>query len=166
MQYDKYTFFYRASSPFSNHHDANFTDSTGTVYTSSEQYMMHQKALLFEDFEVAELILREPNPKQQKLLGRKIRGFDEQVWEKNARDIVYEGCKLKFEQNPGLLRRLLETRETLLVEASPYDKIWGIGLSEEDPRINDPRNWEGTNWLGEILTDLRDTIISTLKITK
>lgn len=159
MKYTKYTFFYKMRNPFSNWYLSKFTDDQGIEYTCSEQYMMYQKAILFGDTEIAEEILDAPDPKDQKALGRKIRGFDSKVWEANAKRIVYEGCKLKFEQNPRILETLLKTEGTLLVEASPYDKIWGIGLGEDDPRIHDPKNWQGTNWLGEVLTDLRDDLL-------
>lgn len=159
MKYQKFTFFYKARHPFSNWHRASFMDEAGVEYSCSEQYMMYQKALLFNDLEIAEEIINDPDPKNQKALGRKIRGFDSKTWEANAKRIVYEGCRLKFEQNHGMLRTLLDTEGTLLVEASPYDKIWGIGLGEDDPRIQDPANWQGTNWLGEVLTDLRDDLL-------
>jgi ribA/ribD-fused uncharacterized protein len=159
MKYTKYTFFYKTRSPFSNWHPSIFEDETGIEYNCSEQYMMYQKALLFGDKEILAEILDTPDPREQKALGRKIKGFDSKIWEANAKRIVYEGCKLKFEQNPHLLNKLLETEGTLLVEASPYDKIWGIGLGEDDPRIQDPKNWQGTNWLGEVLTDLRENLI-------
>lgn len=159
MKYTKYTFFYKMRNPFSNWYLSKFTDDQGIEYTCSEQYMMYQKAILFGDTEIAEEILDTPDPRDQKALGRKIRGFDSKVWEANAKRIVYEGCKLKFEQNPRILETLLKTEGTLLVEASPYDKIWGIGLGEDDPRIHDPKNWQGTNWLGEVLTDLRDDLL-------
>lgn len=159
MKYSKYTFFYKTRHPFSNWHPANFEDADGIEYDCSEQYMMYQKAVLFEDLDIAEEILETSDPGKHKALGRKIKGFDSAIWEANAKRIVYDGCKLKFEQNPRLLKTLLETEGTLLVEASPYDKIWGIGLGEDDPRINDPKNWQGKNWLGEVLTDLRDSFL-------
>lgn len=159
MKYTKYTFFYKTRSPFSNWHPSIFEDENGIEYNCSEQYMMYQKALLFGDTDILAEILDTPDPREQKALGRKIKGFDSKIWEANAKRIVYEGCKLKFEQNPHLLNKLLDTEGTLLVEASPYDKIWGIGLGEDDPRIQDPKNWQGTNWLGEVLTDLRENLI-------
>lgn len=157
--YNKYTFFYKTRNPFSNWHPAKFTDQNGVQYTCSEQYMMYQKAMLFGDSEIAQEILRSPDPKEQKELGRKVKGFNSEVWEMHAKRIVYDGCVLKFTQNQRLLDELMSTVGTLLVEASPYDKVWGIGLGEDDPRIHDPANWQGKNWLGEILTMLREDLI-------
>ena len=156
--HNKYTFFYKTRHPFSNWHPAKFTDQNGVQYTCSEQYMMYQKAMLFGDSEIAQEILMAPDPRDQKELGRKVKGFDSSVWEKHAKQIVYDGCALKFTQNQKLLDVLMSTAGTLLVEASPYDKVWGIGLAEDDPRIHDPANWRGTNWLGEVLTLLRDDL--------
>lgn len=155
----QYTFFYKTRSPFSNWHPAIFEDEDGVEYNCTEQYMMYQKAKLFGDHETATEILDAMDPREQKALGRKVKGFVSSIWEANAKSIVYDGCKLKFTQNPHLLQKLFDTEGTLLVEASPYDKIWGIGLGEDDPRIHDPKNWQGTNWLGEILTRLRDDLI-------
>jgi ribA/ribD-fused uncharacterized protein len=159
-KYTKYTFFYRMRHPFSNWYKCKFVDSEGTEYNCSEQYMMAEKARLFGDEEVREMILAASDPRDQKELGRKVKNFDSVKWETNCKEIVYKGCYLKFSQNPKILATLEETRGTLLVEASPYDKIWGIGLGEDDPRIHDPKNWQGTNWLGEVLTKLRDDIFS------
>lgn len=161
MKEDKeYYFFYKTRHPFSNWHPCLFEDEEGNQYNCSEQYMMAQKALLFGDREIFDEIMQEPDPKIQKELGRKVRGFDSKIWEENAKRIVYDGCKLKFEQNPKLLNELLNTNGKELVEASPTDRVWGIGLAEDDPRIHDPKNWRGTNWLGEVLTKLRDDIIN------
>jgi ribA/ribD-fused uncharacterized protein len=156
---NKYYFFYKTRHPFSNWHPCKFEDEQGNEYNCSEQYMMAQKALLFGDKEIFEEIMEEPSPKFQKELGRKVKGFDSKIWNDNAKKIVYDGCKLKFEQNPNLLNELLNTNGKYLVEASPYDKVWGIGLGEDDPLIYDPKNWKGTNWLGEVLTKLRDDIL-------
>jgi ribA/ribD-fused uncharacterized protein len=158
--YNKYTFFYKTRHPFSNWHPCIFEDKEGNEYNCSEQYMMAQKALLFGDKEIFKEIMDAYDPRTQKELGRKVKGFDSKIWDQNAKRIVYEGCKLKFEQNERLMKKLLETEGTLIVEASPYDRIWGIGLAEDDPKIHDPKNWQGTNWLGEVLTDLRDNLIN------
>jgi ribA/ribD-fused uncharacterized protein len=157
---NKYYFFYKTRHPFSNWHPCTFEDEQGNEYNCSEQYMMAQKALLFGDKEIFEKIMNEPNPKFQKELGRAVKGFDSKIWDENAKRIVYDGCKLKFEQNPKLLNELLNTNGKELVEASPSDKVWGIGLAEDDPRIHDPKNWQGTNWLGEVLTQLREDILN------
>ncbi len=87
-----------------------------------------------------------------------MKNFDKVKWEANARKIMYRGCYLKFTQNDKILKTLFETKGTLLVEASKDDIIWGVGLSEDNPLINDPNNWKGTNWLGETLTKLRDDL--------
>jgi ribA/ribD-fused uncharacterized protein len=155
-KYDKYTFFYRTRNPFSNWHSSNFKDENGIEYNCSEQYMMYQKAILFGDTEAAEDILSAKQPRDQKDIGRRVRNFDTKIWVSKAKQIVFDGCKLKFSQNPSMKKELMKTKGTLLVEASPYDRIWGIGLGEDDPAIHDPLNWNGLNWLGEVLTDLRE----------
>jgi ribA/ribD-fused uncharacterized protein len=158
--YKKYTFFYKMRHPFSNWHPCTFTDDEGNEYNCSEQWMMAEKARLFGDEETREDILFEKDPGKQKQLGRKVKNFDSNLWNEHAKLIVYEGCRLKFTQNHKLLQALLDTEGTLLVEASPYDRIWGIGLAEDDPAIHDPLNWNGLNWLGEVLTQLRDDLLN------
>lgn len=154
---EKFTFFWRTASPFSQWFPADFTVN-GVQYTSAEQYMMHQKALLFGDQNNADKIMRTRSASVQKKLGRQVTGFDQTVWEGECQRIVYEGNRAKFTQNEDLLAALLATRGTTLVEASPDDRIWGVGLAEEDPRIHNRRTWRGTNWLGEVLTRLREEI--------
>jgi ribA/ribD-fused uncharacterized protein len=123
--------------------------------------MMYRKAVLFEDAESAALILKSKNPREQKELGRNVKHFDVDIWNKNARNIVYLGNKAKFSQNETLLNFLLQTENALIVEASPSDTIWGIGLAEDDPNRFDRSKWRGTNWLGEILTELRACFLTT-----
>ncbi|MBB6023492.1 ribA/ribD-fused uncharacterized protein [Paenibacillus sp. JGP012] len=154
---EKFTFFWHTASPFSQWHPANFIVN-GLQYTSAEQYMMHQKALLFGDLKIAEQIMSTNSASVQKKLGRQVKGFDQTVWEAECQRIVYEGNQAKFTQNEKLLAALLATRGTTLVEASPDDRIWGVGLAEENPRIRNRSTWRGTNWLGEILTRLREEI--------
>ena len=121
--------------------------------------MMHQKALLFGDQAIADNIMKANSPSVQKRLGRQVAGFDQAVWEEHCRRIVYEGNYAKFTQDEQLLKALLDTKGTTLVEASPDDRIWGVGLAEEDPRIRNRSTWRGSNWLGEILTRLREELI-------
>lgn len=154
---EKFTFFWRTASPFSQWFLADFTVN-GVQYTSAEQYMMHQKALLFNDQNNADKIMKTRSASVQKKLGRQVAGFNQTIWESECQRIVYEGNRAKFTQNEDLLAALLATRGTTLVEASPDDRIWGVGLAEEDPRIHNRKTWRGTNWLGEILTRLREEI--------
>lgn len=86
-------------------------------------------------------------------------GFDQSLWEANCQQFVYDGNYAKFIQNPNLLKHLLKTKGTTLVEASPTDTIWGVGLAETDARICYRKSWRGTNWLGEILTKLREDVL-------
>lgn len=152
-----YTFFW--SGPFSQWYESKFIKN-GIKFNTAEQYMMYNKATLFDDFDIAEKILKTNNPKIQKGLGRQVSNFNLDVWNQNAKRVVYEGNYCKFTQNPDLLQKLLSTEGTILVEASPFDSIWGIGLSEDVARITPPEQWKGTNWLGEVLTQLRDDLLS------
>jgi ribA/ribD-fused uncharacterized protein len=146
---DKFVFFW--SGIYSQWHKAPMTIDK-IEYNSCEQYMMHQKALLFGDDEIAELIMQEKNPREQKKYGRMIKNFDKSVWDKNCLAIVYEGNLAKFRQNFGLKKEMLETGDRIFVEASPVDNIWGIGLDENAEGVNDPSYWLGLNLLGQALT--------------
>ncbi|WP_230513896.1 NADAR family protein [Paraburkholderia sejongensis] len=98
------------------------------------------------------------HPKDQKSIGRGVKGFDLATWEGKRESIVYVGCREKFAQNPGLRSLLLATAPTELVEASPYDLVWGVGLGQRDPLILDKANWRGMNLLGITLMKVRDTL--------
>ena len=131
-------------------------------FINAEQYMMYRKALLFKDEDIAYKIMKSTNPKEQKDLGGKVKNFNIETWSAPvgprlpiAWSIVRKGSWNKFSQNPGLLKVLADTAGTTLVEASPDDKIWGIGLGELDSARFTRENWLGTNWLGEILTNVR-----------
>ena len=130
----------------------------GEKFTSAEQYMMWKKAKLFNDEDVANEIMKTNNPREQKSLGRKVRGFDKYKWEQVCRDYVYEGNYAKFTQNQELKDELLTYGDREIVEASPEDRIWGIGLHETDPNILDKSKWNGTNWLGETIMKVRNEL--------
>jgi ribA/ribD-fused uncharacterized protein len=156
--FNNYHFFYYGY--LSNWAFTPFIDTRTCIpYNCSEQYMMQQKALLFNDFESAQTIMRQKHPRQQKNLGRTLKNFDLQVWRTHARQIVYEGCFYKFTQDKNAFDYLMNTMDHYLVEASPTDTVWGIGMAESEDGIQDPKNWRGTNWLGQVLTCLREDII-------
>lgn len=152
---DKFTLFWNGV--FSNWYPCKFT-LDGEEFNCSEQYMMWKKAKTFNDEEIAQLILEASHPREQKELGRKVKNFNSSKWDSICKKIVYDGCHAKFTQNVHLLKALMETGETELVEASPYDLVWGIGLGEDDPKALDKANWLGKNYLGEVLTKLRNDL--------
>lgn len=154
-----YTFFFTEASPFSQWYRCWFLVD-GQSFNCAEQYMMHGKAVLFGDHDAAREILAADHPRQHKALGRKVKDFDDAVWRREREAIVRAGNRAKFAQNPELRELLLATRGTTLVEASPYDRIWGIGLAASDPRAQDARQWKGQNLLGKILTALRDELLA------
>jgi len=154
-----FTFFFTEANPFSQWYRCTFTVGENT-FNCAEQYMMHGKALLFADRETAAKILAADHPRQHKALGRKVKPFDDATWKRERAAIVRAGNHAKFTQNAELLDQLLATKGTTLVEASPYDKIWGIGLAATDPRAQDPAQWKGQNLLGKILTELRDQLLA------
>ena len=128
-------------------------------YPSTEHYMMAGKALLFKDKKIFEKILQSQSPKEVKALGRKIRNFDEKEWLKNRYDIVKQGNLLKFSQNQDLKEFLLSTGNKVIVEASPVDSIWGIGLAKDHPDAGQPAKWKGLNLLGFALMEVRDQLM-------
>lgn len=131
----------------------------GVVYNTAEQYMMAQKALLFDDGEIYEEIMKASHPKQFKDLGRRITGFQEKIWDENKYQIVVNGNYQKFLQNKDLRTFLTGTGKRVLVEASPYDKIWGVGLSADTLNIDNPNIWKGQNLLGFALMEVRDMLM-------
>lgn len=155
---EEFTFFWSNKSPFSNWYKAGFK-LEDIEFNCTEQYMMYQKAQLFSDEDIASKILKTSNPGKQKDLGRQVKNFEAEVWDKHCKQIVYDANYAKFTQNENLLKRLIKTKGTTLVEASPVDNIWGIGLAEDDPKVKDRNTWQGKNLLGEILTDLRENLI-------
>jgi len=153
----RFTFFFTGASPFSQWYPSSFTVD-GVTFGCAEQFMMYGKAMLFGDLEIAQQTLAAVHPKEHKALGRKVTSFDDAVWKARRVEIVMAGNRAKFSQNEELRALLLATRGTELVEASPYDRIWGIGLAAGDPRAQDPKTWRGQNLLGKILTELRDEL--------
>lgn len=152
---EKFTFFWNG--PFSQWHNSTFKVGSET-YNCAEQFMMVSKARAFDDLSVANRIMESKSPKEQKALGRIVKDFNDEEWDLVSWDVVYEGNYHKFTQNPDLLKLLMATEGTTLVEASPFDKIWGIGLAEDDPRALNKKTWLGKNRLGYILTELRDNL--------
>jgi len=132
----------------------------GQVYSTAEHFMMACKARLFEDWQSLERILESDDPKAAKHLGRQVRNFCSELWERVSQGCVILGNVAKFSQNPELKAFLLGTAEDVLVEASPTDSIWGIGLAQNDPRASHPRDWLGQNLLGFALMAVRETLRS------
>ena len=128
----------------------------GVSYHTAEQYMMAAKARLFKDEEVLREIMSADNPAAYKKLGRKIHGFDPARWDAVKYDIVVAGNKAKFGQNPLLKEFLLSTGDAILAEASPYDRIWGIGLDRTQAMKGTVNDWKGENLLGCALMEVRE----------
>lgn len=127
-------------------------------YCCMEQYMMSKKALLFGDDETNKKIMEAADQKTIKQLGREVKAFDEEIWNKFKRPIVLTGSYYKFSQHDRLRRYLLGTGEALLAEASPYDTIWGIGMDAKEASRCTVNEWRGTNLLGFALMEVRDEL--------
>ncbi|MEM6724584.1 MAG: NADAR family protein [Bacteroidota bacterium] len=131
----------------------------GVTYFTAEHWMMAEKARLFEDQEALTEILKADHPAKAKNWGRKVKGFDQQTWEAHRFEIVVQGNVLKFGQHEDLCTFLLQSGERVLVEASPRDRIWGIGMGQNNPAVEHPEQWRGRNLLGFALMEARDQII-------
>ena len=128
-------------------------------FNCCEQWMMACKALVFDDLESFDLIMNTTHPKDQKKLGRGIKNYDDDIWDDEKESIVYAGNFLKFESNDKLMAFLLAFNpHTIFAEASPHDKIWGIGMVASDPDALDISLWKGTNLLGEAIREVRRTL--------
>jgi len=127
-------------------------------YSTTEHWMMAQKARLFGNEEIYQQILAAKSPAEAKALGRQVKNFDEAVWNTNRSAIVMRGNLEKFRQHADLQDFLLQTKDRVLVEASPVDSIWGIGLAADNARAENPRQWNGLNLLGFALMEVRDAL--------
>jgi ribA/ribD-fused uncharacterized protein len=159
----QYIFFYghtkkESKSVFSQFYPCEFTDENGVLYNCAEQYMMAHKALTFNDNTTYEKIMQASNPKDIKALGRLVKNFNEIAWDDVKFEIVLKGNVLKFSQNLDLKEILAETHKKILVEASPYDKVWGIGLNESTASSTPESKWPGKNLLGKALMMVREKL--------
>ena len=152
---EEFVFFWNG--PFSQWYKSDFTVA-GIQYNCAEQFMMAQKARLFGDSITEGEIMATTNPREQKALGRKVQNFDPAVWELQRFPVVLAASLAKFKQNDRMKQIILATGTKTLVEASPEDNIWGIGMGEDDPLIEDKNNWKGLNLLGYALTCAREVI--------
>ncbi|MBP1223277.1 NADAR family protein [Flavobacterium sp. 1355] len=133
-------------------------DVDGITYKTAEHWMMAKKALLFNDKEIFEKIIQAKSPAEAKKLGREVKNYVDMVWLANRFEIVKEGNLYKFGQNKDLKEFLLNTNERILVEASPVDPIWGIGMAADHKEVNNPEKWQGLNLLGFALMEVRDEL--------
>ena len=129
------------------------------TYLTAEHYMMAEKARLFQDDAILQKILMAEHPSEVKMLGRQVRDFDEQLWLEHRLDIAYRGNMAKFLQHLPLQEFLANTANRVLVEASPVDSIWGIGLSEDHNNAAVPSLWPGLNLLGFVLMKVRENLL-------
>ena len=154
-----FALFFRDTCPLSNWYVAPFSIK-GVEFKTVEHYMMYAKAMIFDDANIAGKILNTATPREAKALGRKVGGYDDAIWAERRIGIVATGARAKFYQHPELKAFLLATAGLELVEASPYDRLWGIGLAATDARATVPAMWLGQNLLGKTLTRLRDLILT------
>lgn len=151
--------------PLSNFYEAPYKTTLGdgrdVIMSCTEKHFMYIKAMTFGDSEVAEKILLAPGPREAKALGRQVSGYDDNVWSEVRYKVMLEVNLLKYRSNSEVRNILLKKswRNKHFVEASPYDKIWGIGLDMDDPRSHDPAQWKGQNLLGKCLDEVREILL-------
>jgi ribA/ribD-fused uncharacterized protein len=154
---DTHLFFYKTKECFSNFYKAQFVYMDKT-FPTSEHAFMWAKAKYFDAHDYADKILETPDPMDAKYLGRLVPNYKEDVWDTVREEFMFQACLAKFSQNEGCKSCLLGTGDRILVEASPTDKIWGIGLDENNPEIYITERWQGRNLLGIVLMRVRDEL--------
>ena len=142
---------------FSQWYESEF-EVNGIKFLTAEHYMMAEKALLFNDKDIYEQIIKSSKAGKVKELGRQVKNFNQRIWEENRFEIVVRGNFHKFSQNPKLSEFLRNTNDRILVEASPVDNIWGIGLAQNNEDAKNPYFWNGLNLLGYALMETRDIL--------
>ena len=130
----------------------------GIRYETTEHYMMAEKARCFGDMEMEEKIISTVHPKQAKAFGRAVKNFDPKVWNEEGFRAVVRGNIAKFQQNEEMGDFLLDTNSRIIVEASPRDRIWGIGMGQSNPQVENPNFWKGKNLLGYALMETRQAL--------
>lgn len=153
---DKFVFFW--GGPFSQWMYSPF-ERDGMTFVTAEQWMMYQKAIAMADAASAAKIMATEDPREQKALGRKVANYNDMKWMRVAYNVVVEGNLSKFSQNADCMEALKQSRGKIIVEASPYDKRWGIGMAEGAEGIEDPANWKGENLLGKAIMDVRTYLL-------
>lgn len=134
-------------------------DFDNIIFTNSEQLYMYLKAIYFKDFDKAKEIVNFGNePRIAKNLGREVRGYNDIEWAKVREVMMYTACILKFKSDTNLAKKLLDTNNKILVEASPVDLVWGIGIKWDNDDILDETNWKGLNLLGKVLMKVREEL--------
>lgn len=137
---------------------ANAFEHDGTRYATAEHFMMAGKARLFADDDALNRILAARTPAQAKAIGREVQRFSPVIWDAECLAIVTRGSIAKFSSSPELCTYLLGTGDRVLVEASPRDRIWGVGMGRNNPSIERPSEWRGRNLLGFALMNARATL--------
>ena len=156
----KTVFFWNTDEPngcFSNWYPSPFL-LDGKRYSNVEQYVMAGKAELFGDELMYRTILSTASPADCKRLGRRVKGFDSTEWDGAKYSVMKKGNLEKYRQNPDLLKKLLDTEDAILAEASPKDRIWGIGMEADEAATTDPKEWPGKNLLGKVLMEVREQL--------
>lgn len=159
---DNYIFFWKEdedNGDFSNWSEHSI-ESNGVKFLTLEHYLMYSKAKLFGDDEIAEKIIKTKNPLYVKRLGRIVKNFNESIWAANRYQIMETGIKMKVEQNDDIKQLLLSTGSKIIVEASPYDTIWGIGMSKKNTNAIYEEKWKGLNLLGKAWMKIRSEYIN------
>lgn len=152
-----FEFFYTRTHPLSQWWAVPF-QVDGVTYPTAEHYMMAEKARIFGDAEALRQVLGTRDPAEAKRIGRSVRGYSDEIWVGRRVEVVVRGNLAKFRQGDEIRAYLLQTGDRILVEASPTDQVWGIGLDSVDRRVMDPRRWRGQNLLGFALMDVRDQL--------
>jgi ribA/ribD-fused uncharacterized protein len=149
--------FFSGKSYLSNFYKCRFTFE-GVVFSSNEQFFHFKKAELFNDKDAMKKILATDYPADQKKIGRTVKNYNESVWSKHCYSIMKQGLYAKFSQNDNLKKKMLSNPKARFVEASLFDKKWGIGINSSHPNATFPSKWKGSNLLGKALDEVRDSL--------
>lgn len=158
LEPDSVIAFWKVSEPYGEFSNWYIGKKIDNRFLSSEHLFMFEKALLFNDLDTGDEILKASTCKEAKALGRKVANFNSEVWDSVKYKIMYNACLKKFSQDERLKALLLGTENKILIEASPLDTVWGIGLAVNNPKIYKPAYWQGENLLGFCLMEVRDKL--------